>query len=57
MLVCVLVLLCVLSNLNEEERAGCLAFIDFQMPCYCKCLVALHHGALSYSAVCDCGLS
>ena len=41
----------------EEERAGCFAFIVFQMSCYCKCFVALRHGAVGWSAVCDCGIS
>ena len=26
------------------------------MSCYCKCPVALHHGAAGWSAVCDCGI-
>ena len=39
-----------------EERAGCLAFIIFRMSCYCKCSVALPHGAVGWSAVCDCGI-
>ena len=36
------VLLCVHSifcnHLEEEEKAGCFAFIVLQMSCYCKCL-------------------
>ena len=27
------------------------------MSCYCKCSVALPHGAMHRSAVCDCGIS
>ena len=27
-------------HLNEEERAGCFAFVVFQMSCCCKCSVA-----------------
>ena len=27
------------------------------MSCYCKCLVALPHGVVGWSAVCDCGIS
>ena len=27
------------------------------MSCYCKCPVALPHGAVGWSAVCDCGIS
>ena len=57
----VVALLCVLpsfcNHLNEEERAGCFVFIVFRMSCYCKCSVALPHGAGGWSAVCDCGIS
>ena len=31
---------------DEEERAGWFAFIVTQMPCYCKSVVALPHGAV-----------
>ena len=53
---------CVLSSfeimlMRKRERAGCLAFIVFKMSCYCKCPVALPHGAVGWSAVCDCGIS
>ena len=44
----------VCNHLDEEERAGCFAFIVFRMSCYCKCPVALPHGAVGWSAVCDC---
>ena len=27
------------------------------MSCYCKCSVAFPHGAVVWSAVCDCGIS
>ena len=55
-------LLCVLSSfaimyIEEEERAGCFAFIVLQMSFYCKCSVTLPHGAVGWSAVCDCGTS
>ena len=30
---------------------GCLATVN------CKCPVALHHGVMGWSAVCDCGIS
>ena len=30
---------------DEEERAGCFAFIVFWMSCYCKCPVPLPHDA------------
>ena len=43
------------NHVDEEERAGCFSFIIFQMSCYCKCFVALPHGAVGWSAVCDCG--
>ena len=33
------------------------AFIVLQMYCYYKCSVALPHGAVGWSAVCDCGIS
>ena len=52
---------CVFSSfcrhLDEEERAGCFAFIVFWISCYCKCPIALPHGAMGRSAVCDCGIS
>ena len=40
---------------DEEERAGCLAFIVFRMSC--KCSVALPHDAVGWSVVCNCGIS
>ena len=33
-------------HLEEEEKAGCFAFIVLQMTCYCKRSVALPHGAV-----------
>ena len=41
--------------LDEEESVGGFALIVFRM--YCKCPVALPHGAVGKSAVCDCGIS
>ena len=38
------------NHLNEEEKAGCFAFIVFQMYCHCKCSVSLPNGALGWSA-------
>ena len=35
----------VCNHLAEEEMAGCTAFNVFWMSCYCKCSVALPHGA------------
>ena len=34
-----------------------LLIISLQMYCYYKCSVALPHGAMGWSAVCDCGIS
>ena len=39
------------SHLDEEERAGCFAFIVFWISWYCKCPVALPHRARGWSAV------
>ena len=59
----VFVLLCIIlfpfwfcNHLEETEKAGCFAIIVLQMSCYCKCSVALPHGAVGWSAVCDCGI-
>ena len=41
----------------QEETAGCFDFIGFWMSYYCKCHAALPHGAVVWSAVCDCGIS
>ena len=46
---------CSLKRFKEEERAECLAFIVFRMPCYCKYYVTLPRGVVGWSAVCDCG--
>ena len=45
------------NHLDEEERAGCFAFIVFQMSCYSKCFEAHPQGAEGWSAVCDCAIS
>ena len=45
------------NHLKEEDRAVCFAFIAPWMSGYCKCAVALPHGAVGWSAVCDCGIS
>ena len=53
-------LLCVLSSfavILKRKRVGCFASIVLRMCCYCKCCVALPHGAVSWSAVCDCDIS
>ena len=47
----------VLQSSCEDERAGRFAFIVFLMFCYIKCPVALPHGTVGGSAICDCGIS
>ena len=54
-LFCCALLCC--NYLEEEERAGCFAFIVLRMSCYCICSVTHPHGAVGWSAVCDCGVS
>ena len=62
----VFVLLCITlctfqfrNHLEEEERAGCFAFIvlHVRLSFYCKCLATLPQGAVCWSAVCDCDIS
>ena len=45
------------NHLDEEDRADCFALIVFLMSCDCWRSVALPHGAVGWSAVCDCGIS
>ena len=45
------------NHIDKEERADCFAVIVFQMSCYCKCPVALPHGAVGGPAYCDCDTS
>ena len=45
------------NHLEEERKAGCFAIIVLQMYCYYNYSVTLPHGALGWSAVCDCGIS
>ena len=45
------------NHLDEEERAGCFAFIVFPISCYCKSFVGLLHIVMGFSALCDCGIS
>ena len=45
------------NHLEEEEKAGCFAFIVLKMYCYYKCSVAFPHSAVGWSAVCNCGIS
>ena len=46
-----------LLNFEEEEKAGCFAFIALQVSCPCKCSVALPHGAKGWSSVSVYGIS
>ena len=39
------------------KNVCCFAFIVFSMSCYCKCPVALPHGTVGWSAVCECRIS
>ena len=45
------------NHLDEEERASLLYFNCFLMSCGCLRSVALPHGAVGCSALCDCGIS
>ena len=40
---------------RERERTVCFTFIVFLIICDCLCSVALPHGTVYWSAVCDCG--
>ena len=56
-----LVLLCMLSSfcnhLDREEIFSCFALFVFMLSCECYWSVALPHGAMGWSAWCDCGIS
>ena len=45
------------NHLGGEERADCLTLTFFLKFCGSQCSVALPHGDLGWSAVCDCGIS
>ena len=46
------------NYLDKQERAELVVcFYCFKMSCYCKCHVALPHGDVGWSTVCDCGIS
>ena len=53
--------LCVHSSfaniLKRKGKAGCFAIIVLHIYYYYKCYVALPHGAVELSSVCDCGIS
>ena len=55
------IILCVHSSLaiilKREKKSSSFAIIVLQMYCYYKCYVALPHGAVGWSAVCDCDIS
>ena len=41
------------NQFEEEDRAGCFAFIVLRMYCYRKCSVTLPYGGVDWSEVCD----
>ena len=43
--------------LMRKRELVALFFIVFRMSCYYICSVALSHGTVGWSAVCDCGIS
>ena len=45
------------NHLDGEEIAGCFTLIVSKMSCDCKCSMALPHGAMGWSAVCNCDIS
>ena len=45
------------NHLDGADRVGCSTLIVFLLSCYSYCSVALYHGVVSWSAVCDCGIS
>ena len=45
------------QHLDGEERSGCFTLTVFLMSCNSQCSVAYPHGAIGWSAVCDCGIS
>ena len=47
----------VCNHLEENEKTGCFSIIVVQINCYYKWHVALPHGAVGWSAVCECGIS
>ena len=51
-----LVYVLVIKHLAEEERDGSFTLISCLVSCDCLCSVSLLHGAMYWSAVCDCGI-
>ena len=54
----VFVCICVYSSFAVifEGKKELIAFIVLRVSCYCKCSVILPHGAVGWSALCDCGI-
>ena len=44
------------KHLDGEERDGCFTIYVFLLSCGYCCSVAPPHGAVGWSAVCDCGI-
>ena len=49
--------LLVCKHLDEEEIADCFTIIVSLVSCDFKCFMGFPHSAVSWSAVCDCGIS
>ena len=45
------------NHLDEEDKTSCFAIFVLQMSCYSRCSVALPHGVVGWSAVCECSIS
>ena len=45
------------NHLDGKERAGCFTLTAFLVSCDSPSIVALPHGAMGWSAGCDCGVS
>ena len=45
------------NHIDGEESADCFTLTVFLMSCDSQCSVALPHGAVGWSEVCDCGIS
>ena len=43
--------------LTRKRELVDLLLLSFWMSCYCKCPGALPHGAVGWSAACDCGIT
>ena len=52
------VCICVYSSFAVifEGKKELIAFLVLRVSCYCKCSVILPHGAVGWSALCDCGI-